>query len=114
MRKQTAYILKKVGVPPQKTGYDYIGDAVEMIHEDRRNLKGITRKLYPAIAEKYGTTKTAVEAAIRHAIEASMNNLGIREVEEIFGSTISYAKDKPTNACFLAVVAEMLEDENDG
>lgn len=110
MKKQTATILKQLGVPPHKTGYAYIGEAAEMICEDRRNLHKVTTEIYPAIAKKYGTTPSAVERAIRIAIEGGMNNLGAEQVEEFFGNTIHFDKGKPTSVHFLAIVVEMMEE----
>ena len=54
-------------------------------------------RLYPEIAEKYKTTPSRVERAIRHAIEVAWARGQADAVENIFGYTISAAKGKPTN-----------------
>lgn len=109
MKRSTATLLKKMGVPPHLIGYDYIGEGAELIHADRRYLRGVTTKLYPAIAKKFDTTPARVERGIRHAVETVFNNPLNNEAFEIFGSTIG-TKDKPVNSHFLAVVADLLED----
>lgn len=110
MKKSTQIVLKKCAVPPHLLGYDYLGEAAELVRADRSYLRGITSKLYPAIAKKLGTTKTAVERGIRHAVECAIDNLTPGEIKEIFGNTIRYDKGKHTNAHFIAVVAELLEE----
>lgn len=110
MNKSTREILKKCGIQPHLIGYEYLGEAIEIVHADRRKLRYITCSLYPDIAVKFNTTYARVERAMRHAIEVAMNNLSLEEVEEIFGKTISPIKGKPTNAQFIATLVDMLED----
>ena len=71
----------------------------------------ITKQLYPDIAEKYGTTPSRVERAIRHAIEVAWGRGQVDAVESIFGYTISSAKGKPTNSEFIAMIADKLRLE---
>ena len=68
-------------------------------------------RLYPEIAEKYKTTPSRVERAIRHAIEVAWAREQADAVENIFGYTISAAKGKPTNSEFIAMIADKLRLE---
>ncbi len=68
-------------------------------------------RLYPEIAEKYKTTPSRVERAIRHAIEVAWARGQADVVESIFGYTISAAKGKPTNSEFIAMIADKLRLE---
>ncbi len=68
-------------------------------------------RLYPEIAEKYKTTPSRVERAIRHAIEVAWARGQADAVENIFGYTISAAKGKPTNSEFIAMIADKLRLE---
>ena len=44
-----------------------------MAVEDPAIINNITKKLYPSIGQKYNTTASKVERAIRHAIEVAWN-----------------------------------------
>lgn len=111
MNNTTKSILKKCGIPPHIVGYEYIGEAIELIHADRKYLRYVTSLLYPGVAEKFNTTAAAVERAIRQAIEGAFkNNLTPDIIEEVFGNTIPHEKGKPTNVQFLAALAEMMDE----
>ena len=71
----------------------------------------IKAELYPEIAQKYHTTPSRVERAIRHAIEVAWGRGQQDVVENIFGYTISAAKGKPTNSEFIAMIADKLRLE---
>lgn len=61
-------VLLAMGVPAGIKGFNYIVDAVEIFDERGTNI-GITKELYPAVAEKNNTTPTRAERAIRRAFE---------------------------------------------
>ena len=58
--------------------------------------------------EKYKTTSSSVERAIRHAIEVAWSRGKVELLEEMFGYTISSGKGKPTNSEFIALIADKL------
>ncbi|OMD81181.1 hypothetical protein BSK53_19380 [Paenibacillus odorifer] len=62
-----------------------------------------TKTLYPAIAEKFKTTPSRVERAIRHAIEVAWTRGNIDSISHLFGYTINISKSKPTNSEFIAM-----------
>lgn len=61
-------VLPAMGVPAGIKGFNYIADAIEIFDQRGINIS-ITKELYPAIAEKNGTTPSRVERSIRHAFE---------------------------------------------
>ena len=63
------------------------------------------------IAQKFSTTPSRVERAIRHAIEVAWNRGQIDAIENIFGYTIDSNKGKPTNSEFIAMIADKLRLE---
>ena len=71
-------------------------------------INSITKKLYPSIAEKFDTSASKVERAIRHAIEVAWIRGNVEAISEIFSYTISYNKSKPTNSEFIAMIADRL------
>lgn len=73
--KQYAHrICTECGMRPQNVGYTYTVEAIEMLYNDRSySVYGITKRLYPAIAQKYGSTWQRVERAMRHAISTGVS-----------------------------------------
>lgn len=101
-------ILHEVGVPAHIKGYIYLREAIKLVIDDVELLGGITKILYPMIAEKYNTTPSRVERAIRHAIEVAWNRGRVETIDKIFGYTIDQNKGKPTNSEFIAMVADKM------
>lgn len=105
-------ILHEIGVPAHIKGYMYLRASISMVYEDIDLLGAITKVLYPEVAKKYKTTSSRVERAIRHAIEVAWNRGNIDAISSIFSYTISYAKSKPTNSEFIAMIADKLRLEH--
>lgn len=104
-------VIHEVGVPAHIKGYQYLREAIMMVVNDIDIINQITKQLYPEIAEKYKTTPSRVERAIRHAIEVAWGRGQADVVENIFGYTVSAAKGKPTNSEFIAMIADKLRLE---
>ena len=104
-------VIHEVGVPAHIKGYQYLREAIMMVVNDIDIINQITKQLYPDIAEKFKTTPSRVERAIRHAIEVAWSRGKNDEVENIFGYTISASKGKPTNSEFIAMIADKLRLE---
>jgi two-component system response regulator (stage 0 sporulation protein A) len=104
-------ILHELGLPSHIKGYQYIREGISIIYNNPEIVGGITKELYPEIAEKYDTTVSRVERAIRHAIEVSWNRGNWDLMEEIFGHSVDIDKAKPTNSEFIVTVADKLRLE---
>ncbi|MCR8633935.1 MULTISPECIES: sporulation transcription factor Spo0A [Paenibacillus] len=105
-------IIHEIGVPAHIKGYQYLREAITMVYNNIEILGAITKTLYPAIAEKYKTTPSRVERAIRHAIEVAWTRGNIDSISHLFGYTINISKAKPTNSEFIAMVADKLRIEH--
>lgn len=101
-------ILHELGIPSHIKGYQYIRDGVGLIFENPEMIGGITKELYPELANKFDTTVSRVERAIRHAIEVSWNRGNWDLMEEIFGNSVDIDRAKPTNSEFIVTVADKL------
>ena len=104
-------ILHELGVPSHIKGYQYIREAIAILYEKPEVVGGITKELYPEIANRFETTVSRVERAIRHAIEVSWNRGNWDLMEEIFGHSVDIDKAKPTNSEFIVTVADKLRLE---
>ena len=104
-------VIHGVGVPAHIKGYQYLREAIIMVVNDIDVINQITKSLYPQIAQKFSTTPSRVERAIRHAIEVAWGRGEMDLMENIFGYTISASKGKPTNSEFIAMIADKLRLE---
>ncbi len=104
-------VMHHLGVPAHIKGYIYIREAIELVINDIEYLGAVTKELYPSVAEKYNTTASRVERAIRHAIEVSWDRGNITALNKYFGNTVSANSGKPTNSQFIAKIADKLRLE---
>ena len=105
-------IFISIGIPPHIKGYHYLREGIKMAVSDPHVINNVTKGLYPVIGEKYGTSASKVERAIRHAIEVAWNRGRIDAVNAIFGARVYIGTEKPTNSEFIALVADKLILEN--
>ena len=101
-------LLHQLGIPSHIKGYTYIRDSVFLFYKQSDIYGGITKEIYPEIAMRYSTTASRVERAIRHAIEVSWSRGDYDLMEEIFGNSVAFDRAKPTNAEFIATIADRL------
>ena len=101
-------IFITVGIPAHIKGYQFLREAIKMAIDSPDIINSITKKLYPSIANKFDTSPSKVERAIRHAIEVAWNRGKIENINNIFGIKIYTANDKPTNGEFIALLADKM------
>ncbi len=101
-------IFITVGIPAHIKGYQFLREAIKMAIEQPTIINSITKKLYPSIAEKFETSASKVERAIRHAIEVAWNRGKIENINAIFGVKVYSNNEKPTNGEFIALVADKM------
>ena len=99
-------IIHQIGVPAHIKGYQYLRDAIIMAINDDDIINAVTKRLYPAIAKKHGTTSSRVERAIRHAIEVAWDRGDVDVLNSYFGYTIHNGRGKPTNSEFIAMISD--------
>lgn len=101
-------IIHQMGVPAHVKGYQYLRDAILLVADEVNLIGAVTKELYPLVAEKYDTTASRVERAIRHAIELAWDRGNVDLMNKYFGYTINVERGKPTNSEFIAMVADKL------
>ncbi len=113
--KQSSQIEEKitnifitVGIPAHIKGYQFLREAIKLAIANPEIINSITKKLYPTIAEKYDTSASKVERAIRHAIEVAWNRGKIENINNLFGIKVYSSNEKPTNGEFIALVADKM------
>lgn len=101
-------IFITVGIPAHIKGYQFLREAIKMAIAEPEIINSITKRLYPSIAEKYDTSSSKVERAIRHAIEVAWNRGKIENINSLFGVKVYSNNEKPTNGEFIALVADKM------
>lgn len=103
-------IMHSVGIPAKVKGYSYIREAI-LLSIENTNSNKMTKDVYPKIAEKFNSTPSRVERAIRHALEISWNQNKESISSLIFGKSVRVTDKKPTNSEFIASIADKLKLE---
>ena len=111
LESEITNLIHEIGVPAHIKGYQYLREAILIAVDDMDILNAVTKQLYPAIAQKYDTTPSRVERAIRHAIEVAWSRGKMDTIEKLFSYSISIGKGKPTNSEFIALIADRMRLE---
>ncbi len=98
--------LLALNIPTHKKGFRYARCGVLMLAEDP-DLQ-VTKEVYPAIAKDFGTTTTAVEKAIRSAIDSAWENHNPSVWRQYFLPAANGRIPRPTNTQFLSRLADVL------
>lgn len=111
LRKEITKLLHTLGMPAHVLGYEYTREAILITLGNKDILRAITGELYPAVSQRFNTTPTRVERAIRHAVELAWDRGDLDTIQKFFGFTTSPKKGKPTNKEFLSALADHLRLE---
>ena len=65
--------IYEMGIPKHIKGYRYLIEAIETAVNNADNPTLTAKEIYCAIAEKYETTPSRVERAIRHTMEIALD-----------------------------------------
>lgn len=101
-------IFISIGIPPHIKGYSYLREGIKMAIETPSIINNVTKQLYPSVAQKFDTSPSKVERAIRHAIEVAWNKGRVEAINAIFGVRVYIGSERPTNSEFIALVADKL------
>lgn len=108
LEEKITNVFITVGIPAHIKGYQFLREAIKMAIAEPEIINSITKKLYPSIADKFETSSSKVERAIRHAIEVAWNRGKIENINSLFGVKVYGENEKPTNGEFIALVADKM------
>ncbi len=108
LEEKITNIFITVGIPAHIKGYQFLREAIKMAIDNPDIINSITKRLYPSIAERFDTSASKVERAIRHAIEVAWNRGKIENINTLFGIRVYSNNEKPTNGEFIALVADKM------
>ncbi len=107
IENEVTFQIRAIGMPAHLKGYHYLREAILMVaRADLPTKLNVTTNIYPTISEMFHTRPPLVERAIRHAIEVAWDRGKPEVLDRYFGYTINDSKGKPTNAEFIAMLAD--------
>lgn len=93
--------LFRLGFPNKMRGTEYCKQALLYLLMSEDMNMGITKEVYPYIANKYGTTSGNVERNIRIAIEKVWTSQDVRKLKELYPYEWNESTGRPSNSEFL-------------
>lgn len=101
-------ILCRFGIPANVKGFSFLRICVIEAVSDPTAVNGITKKMYPKIAKKFGTTVATVERNIRTALDIAWKRGNDEKFEEYFGKCVKRTDKRPKTAEFIAMIADKI------
>ena len=108
LEREATRIIHQIGVPAHIKGYQYLRMAIMLVVKDCDRVNSLSKHIYPDVAEKYQTTTSRVEYAIRKAIETSWYRGDVDILNSYFGYTIASNRGRPAPTEFIAIIADDL------
>lgn len=105
-------ILRDVGVSLRMVGYKYLKEAIILAINDSDCLTSVTKYIYPAVANHFGSAPNNVERNIRYAIESAWEKRNEIKYLEFQNGLFMDKDKKPTNSEFINFCAERIQYRN--
>lgn len=99
-------IIQELCISAHLKGYKYLRTAIKFSVENAALVNAVTTVLYPKIAGEYNVTSESVERSIRTAIQLAWERGNPEAFSKYFGYNSLIKKKKPTNAEFVARIAD--------
>lgn len=106
--KEVTQILRRLGVPADIPGYQYLRTAILMAVEDFDLIKDLSA-LYFNVARQHSATLEQVEAEIYKAIEIMYDRADIDAYMHYFSYTYESNFGRPTNSECIAIIADSIK-----
>ena len=94
-------LLSNLGVTANYMGFFYAAYAICLVRDEPQKLALVTKRIYPDIAQKFGTSWQAVERNIRTAIDVAWN----KNPQLLSGLAHHPLQSKPTASQFISILA---------
>ncbi|MBR5108674.1 MAG: hypothetical protein IK099_00640 [Clostridia bacterium] len=104
-REISEKLAARLGISNAVKGKNYICQAVSVLACAPQLGASYSGMLYPLIAARCGTSSSAVEKAVRTAIEHTWLHGDLGAIQNLFGYSVDAERGKPTNAEFLSMLA---------
>lgn len=110
-RMKIMNLLHGLGISSKLKGFEYLLDIIEeATKQDAFNIK--MKDYYEILSVKYNSKSNSIIKCIRESIEKSWNNGDITLIENIFGYSLGYDNDFPSNSLFVNTVVQYIKTCN--
>lgn len=99
--KEVGLLLHRLGVSSKYHGFDYLSKSVVILLENDAYRYKTMKFLYNQVAKEFNCSSYAVERNIRTCIDRSWNKVSYDTINHVFGSTMNYEDDSPSNREFI-------------
>lgn len=106
-KREIYEVMKDLGMCPNNLGYKYSCHIINELLEESPDSHS-AMSLYQSAAKEFDTPYTAVERAIRHAVEVVCANTSTEILRKYFGNCLSAKSGKVYNYTFLTCIAEYI------
>ena len=69
-------LVRSLGLTGNCAGYKYLICTLELLREEPERLELVTKRVYPEVARRFGTTPSTVEGALRTAVKVCAGRAG--------------------------------------
>jgi hypothetical protein len=102
-------LLHDLGFSSKLKGFGYLKDMIgKIIGDDIESFK--MNELYEMISVKYNSTISSISKCVSEAISKAWINASQEMITLIFGYSVGYENDCPSNAMFVNSVIDYLKD----
>ena len=96
---KSSILLKKLGISPALNGWNYLTEAINLVIEDRSYLNAITKRLYPDVAKRCGSTPSRVERCIHSQVIHNNTIVYCGKSIRTYRVCLSYKRTFYSNMC---------------
>lgn len=97
-----------LGIPLRIQGFHFAKDCIKLAFFNKVCIFKVNTLIFEPVANKYSTSKTNVERAIRHALSVVCKQNKMCELAKLLGVKESFELLHPSVAEFIALVTECL------
>lgn len=101
-------LLINLGITARLKGYGYLITGIKMAIMEPERISSITKELYPEIAREHRTSPDRVERGIRHAVQSSLIQGRVSELNKLLECQAYKDGERITNSQFIALSADGL------
>lgn len=104
--KMLAEYVKKLGISKKTNGWKYLNAGMKIAVRDETLLCDLSGRLYPMLAEMFGTTDVKIKKSIRSAIINGWNRRDKDFAEMLFGKFEFGDLAIPSNSFVICTIAD--------
>ena len=100
--------LLNLGIPTRNMGFFFSKECAKIIYNNPMARFQMSDQVFKVVSEKYGTSVSKIERAIRHTISIATSQKTMHKLETILNTQSSFNIIHPSVCEFLCLLAESL------